>query len=220
MNDYAGILSAGQRDAIDVRLRNFETQTTSQVVLLTVPSLDGEDLEGFSIRVAEQWKIGRKGQDNGAILLVVPGDRKVRIEVGYGLEGTLTDAECDRILRQLVLPAFKNGSFYEGISAGLSAIMRVVHEPWKDPPETAAPPGDKRVKIQSSGLLFLFLFFFLFLARFHRFSRMGRMGGRTAWGGRGLGRMGSGGFGGFGGGGGSFGGGGGSFGGGGASGRW
>ena len=217
VNDYAQLLSPQERASLEAQLQSFEVRTGNQVVLLTVASLEEEPLEDFSIRVAEEWKIGRQGTDNGAILLVAPREKKVRIEVGYGLEGVLTDAECDRIIQRAILPRFREGSFPEGISAGLTGIMQVIQGPGGGPSGADTPPGDKRVRVHASTLLVLLLSFFFFFARMGRFFHPGGPLGGVGWGGRGLGRTGSGGFGGFGGFGG---GGGGRFGGGGASGSW
>jgi uncharacterized protein len=104
VNDYANMISPSARAAITQKLEQLEASDSTQVVVLTVPSLEGEDLEGFSIRVAEAWKIGTKEHDNGAILLVARDDRAVRIEVGYGLEGRLTDLISGRIIRQIIYP--------------------------------------------------------------------------------------------------------------------
>ncbi|HZJ38023.1 MAG TPA: TPM domain-containing protein, partial [Chthoniobacterales bacterium] len=99
VNDYAGVMSQDQVRMLESQLAQFEQETGHQIAVLTIPTLDGEDIEGFSIRVAENWKIGKKGFDNGVILLVAVKDRKLRLEVGYGLEGVLPDAIADRIIR-------------------------------------------------------------------------------------------------------------------------
>jgi len=104
---------------------------------LTLPSLEGEPLEEFSHRVATTWKLGQKGTDNGVLVLVVPGDRKVRIEVGYGLEGTLTDAKSSRIIREEMAPRFRDGDFPGGIAAGLRAVLGTIEG-------TYTPPARKR----------------------------------------------------------------------------
>ena len=212
VNDYAGLLPGNEQTALESILRNVEAKTTNQVVLLTIPSLEGDNLEEFSIRVAEQWKIGQKGKDNGAIFLVAAEDRKMRIEVGYGLEGVLTDAECSRIIRHTVVPYFRQGDYPRGILAGLNAVVQTIGGEFPVQAGSGRHP-DRRAKTQASSLLgFLILLLFVF-TRFGRFFFLGGLLGRGMWGGRGFGGRGSGGFGGFGGGGGSFGGGG-------ASGSW
>lgn len=126
VNDYADMISASAEQSIAQKLEALETSDSTQVVVLTIPSLDGEDLEGFSIRVAEAWKIGTAGHDNGAILLAARDDRAVRIEVGYGLEGTLTDLLCGRIIREIILPNFKAGRFDAGFQQAVDAIVTAV----------------------------------------------------------------------------------------------
>jgi uncharacterized protein len=215
VNDYAEILSAGERASIQATLQNFEARTGNQVVVLTVPSLEGDSLEAFSIRVAEAWKIGKKGQDNGVIFLVAPRDRKVRIEVGYGLEGVLTDAECDRIIRRQVVPRFQQGDYYAGISEGLTGVLSVIQGTSEAPASSPESRPGMGGRTRASGFLIFMLFVFVFLTRLGRlFVPLGLLGGMMWGGGRSSRRFGSGGFGGFGGGGG------GGFGGGGASGSW
>jgi len=125
VNDLAGILASDRAQALDERLAAFERETGHQIAVLTIPSLQGDSLEDFSIRVAEAWKIGQKGFDNGAILLIVRDDHKLRIEVGYGLEGVLPDAIASRIIREVIVPRFRENDYSGGIEAGLDAIMRV-----------------------------------------------------------------------------------------------
>lgn len=126
VNDYADMLSPQAERAIESRLRGLEQSDSTQVVVLTIPSLEGDALENFSIRVAEKWKIGQKGLDNGAILLISRDDRKVRIEVGYGLEGKLTDLMAGRIIDNIIVPEFRKGDFEGGIIEGIKAIESVV----------------------------------------------------------------------------------------------
>jgi uncharacterized protein len=110
------------------KLEAFEKETTNQIAVLLIPSLQGDSLEDFSIRLAEKWKIGQKGRNNGAILLIVKNERKLRIEVGYGLEGALPDALSGSIIRNEIGPQFEEGRFYAGIEAGLNAIMAATKE--------------------------------------------------------------------------------------------
>lgn len=107
VNDYAGMMSPGVRAQLEKELQDFEGSESTQIVVLTIDSLEGESLEEFSIKVAETWKIGQKGKDNGAILLVAKKDRKTRIEVGRGLEGKLTDLTAGRIVQLVINPQFK-----------------------------------------------------------------------------------------------------------------
>src|SRR5438552_3922646 len=110
---------------LEDRLSSFESETGHQVAVLTIPSLKGDALEDFSIRVAENWKIGQKGFDNGAILLVAQKEHKLRIEVGYGLEGVLPDAIANRIISEIIVPRFRENDYSGGIEAGVNAILQV-----------------------------------------------------------------------------------------------
>ncbi len=142
VNDHANILSEREKAGLESLLKRFEAETTNQVVLLVIPSLEGDSLEDFSIRVAEAWKVGQKGKDNGVIFLVAVEDRKARIEVGYGLEGALTDAQSGRILRNLVFPAFRQGAYASGIQAGLVGILQAFRgNSLLSPPVRRRPPG-------------------------------------------------------------------------------
>jgi len=125
VNDLARMLPPDRAQALDERLAAFERETGHQIAVLTIPSLQGDTLEGFSIRVAEAWKIGQKGFDNGVILLIVRDDRKLRIEVGYGLEGILPDAISSRIIREVIVPRFRENDYAGGIEAGVNAILQV-----------------------------------------------------------------------------------------------
>jgi uncharacterized protein len=140
VNDYADMISASAEQAIAQKLETLETSDSTQVVVLTIPSLDGEDLEGFSIQVAEAWKIGTAEHDNGAILVVARDDRAVRIEVGYGLEGKLTDLLSGRIIREIILPNFKAGRFDEGFLQAVDAIIAAVEGEYTG---TGQLPGEK-----------------------------------------------------------------------------
>ena len=223
VNDYANLMSPSRAQALEQRLEQFENQTGHQIAALTIPSLQGEDIEGFGIRVAEQWKIGQKGFDNGAILVIAQNDRKLRIEVGYGLEGVLPDAIASRIIREVIVPRFRDNDFAGGVEAGVEAIMKVTSgEPL---PETA-----RRKTISNSIPLLAQLIPLVLLFALYGLSAVSWWGAPGAWTTRGRrrysgwtgGGFGGGGFGGGGdfGGGGGFSGGGGGFGGGGASGSW
>jgi uncharacterized protein len=124
--DQTGTLSASDAAALTQRLKDLETRKGSQVAVLIVPTTQPETIEQFSIRVAEAWKIGRKKIDDGALLVVAKDDHKLRIEVGYGLEGALTDVTSRRIIDEIIVPRFKTGDFAGGISAGVDRIIRVI----------------------------------------------------------------------------------------------
>ncbi len=139
----AGVLSPQARDQIGQMLARHEQATGEQIVVATVKSLQGFSIEEFGYRLGRSWRIGQKGRDNGAILLVAPNERKVRIEVGYGLEGRLTDAQSRIIIEQVILPAFRNGDFNTGVEAGAAAMRRVLGG--EQPVADAADQLDPRI---------------------------------------------------------------------------
>ncbi|MFW6366914.1 MAG: TPM domain-containing protein, partial [Spirochaetota bacterium] len=126
INDYAQIISTETERRIEKKLAALEATDSTQIVVLTIDSLEGDVLEEFSIRVAEQWKIGREKEDNGAILIVSRDDRKIRIEVGYGLEGVLTDLLSGRIIDTVIVPEFRNGDYDAGIEKGVDTMIAAV----------------------------------------------------------------------------------------------
>ena len=126
VNDNAGIMSEQAVTALEKTLKDFEHKTSCQVAVLTIKSLEGENIEQYSIKVAETWKLGQKGKDNGVLLLVSPGDRRMRIEVGYGLEGVLTDFVSGRIISGEIAPSFKKNNYDEGITNGINAIIKTI----------------------------------------------------------------------------------------------
>lgn len=126
VNDYADLLSPATEASLESVLQNLESSDSTQIVVLTIGSLQGDSLEEFSLRVVESWKIGQQGLDNGVLLLVSRDDRKIRIEVGYGLEGQLTDMTAGRIIRNVIAPKFKQGDFNQGIIDGIGAIVMTV----------------------------------------------------------------------------------------------
>ncbi|TAL01516.1 MAG: TPM domain-containing protein [Rhodospirillaceae bacterium] len=210
--DQAGILSAETQQKITEMSAEAEQRTGNQIVVATVKSLQGTTIEDYGYQLGRHWGIGQKGQNNGAILIVAPLERKVRIEVGYGLEGQLTDAQSKIIIENLIVPRFRGGDFDAGILAGTAGILQVITGQAVAIPE-ASPEDAGRQKTDdplSAIFVIIFLLFFFGRGLFWPLLFMGSGLGRGGWGG------GSGG--GFSGGG--FSGGGGSFGGGGASGSW
>lgn len=210
--DQAGMLDAAAESQLSRMLAAHEQATTEQVVVVTVPNLQGLPIEQFGYQLGRHWGIGQKGEDNGALLIVAAEERKIRIEVGYGLEGRLTDAQSSIIINQIIAPAFKQGDFAQGITRGTQAIIQVLGG---DPLDQQAQ-ADNRANGPMSIFFFILLLLIMVLV-----NRGGRGGGSGlligALLGAGLGGRGGGG---FGGGGGGFGGGGGGFGGGGGSGGW
>jgi uncharacterized protein len=131
VNDNAHMISTQTAEQLELRLAEFEQSDSTQIVILTIPSLEGETLEEFSIKVAEAWKAGRKGVDNGVILLIARDERKIRIEVGRGLEGKLTDLVSGRIIRNSITSRFQTGDFDNGVRDGIGAIIKVVRGEYK-----------------------------------------------------------------------------------------
>jgi uncharacterized protein len=179
VTDTTGTLAADQVAALDAKLRAFEQAKGSQVAVVVVRSTEPETIEQYALRVAEAWKIGRKGVDDGAILLVALDDRKLRIEVGYGLEGALPDATANRIIDEDIVPAFRRGDIYGGIATGVDRMLRVIEGEPLPEPELRSPsqgvPGLFPV------LPFLFIFALFGGSIFRRL--FGRVGGAFATGG-------------------------------------
>jgi uncharacterized protein len=230
VSDAAGVLPADVAAALETRLKALEDTTGTQLVVATVADLEGYEIEDYGVGLLRAWGIGQKGTNNGAILLVAPAQRKLRIEVGYGLEGTLTDAMSSQIIRRTIVPRIKAGDMAGGIVAGADELIQLLQLPPDQQLQAAASAAQAQPKArQGPGLgalvWLIILIVWIFLAS--RPGRRGRSRGPVviwgpgiggSWGGGGGGGWGGGG--GFGGGGGGFGGGGGSGGGGGASGGW
>src|SRR5436190_4897380 len=157
VTDLTNTLSASDQQALEAKLAAWERDTGNQMVVLIVPSTKPEPIEAYSIRVAEAWKIGRKGQDNGVLFLIAKDDRKLRLEVGYGLEGVLTDATSRRIIAETVTPLFRQNQFAAGINAGVERVVSVVG---KGEPLPAAAPA-KSQRRGTGGFDFNFLIFLL-----------------------------------------------------------
>ena len=141
VTDQTATLTNEQKSALEETLRSFEDRKGSQVAVLIVPSTAPETIEQYALRVAEQWKPGRKKVDDGALLVVAKDDRTLRIEVGYGLEGALTDAASKRIISEVIVPRFRQGDFYGGITAGVDRILRVIDGEPLPNPEERRPAG-------------------------------------------------------------------------------
>jgi uncharacterized protein len=147
VTDLTGTLTAGQQASLEEKLAALETRKGAQVAVLILPTTQPEDIAQFGIRLAEAWKIGRTAADDGAILIVAKDDRTLRIEVGHGLEGALTDITSSRIINETIVPLFKQGDFYGGVNAGLDQMLRVIEgEPLPEPDRAWKPVqklGDK-----------------------------------------------------------------------------
>ena len=228
VTDRAGVFGGGQADALNARLEQFERDTSDQLLVWVDRKIpEGFTLEDFTVRAAQKWGAGHKKEDNGAVLFVFTEDRKVRIEVGYGLEGALPDITAKQIIDNEIVPQFRAGDYAGGITAGATAMMAAVKGEYKGTGRTVNE-GRQRRSAQTGDCMTaaIFLGIFVVLPILFRRNRFRSHGGGGWWGGFGGfgGGLGGGGFGGFGGGGGfsggGFSGGGGSFGGGGASGSW
>jgi uncharacterized protein len=158
VNDTANLIPADQRQRIEAQLAQFEKQTGDQVAVLTVDSLDGEAIEDYANKVGRAWALGQKGKDNGVLLLVSKGDRKMRIEVGYGLEPVLTDLQTKVIQDQVIIPYFKKGDFGGGIEAGINAILSTINGKPVQPAPEAQPSGDGGGSSSWPGFLIFGLF--------------------------------------------------------------
>lgn len=152
VTDQTGTLTAREKAALESRLKAVEQAKGSQVALLIVPTTDGESLESFGIRVADAWKLGRESVDDGVIFIIAKDDHRMRIEVGYGLEGAIPDAIAKRIIEEQVSPDFRQGDYYAGISAGLDAIIARISGEALPPP---AQPSHRPRQQSGEGLLWL-----------------------------------------------------------------
>lgn len=220
--DETNTLTQAQMNALLKKLEDFDKATSTQVVVYMIQSLNGESLEDYSHTIAEKNGIGRKGKDNGVLLFIAKGDRKLRIEVGYGLEGVLTDAFTSQIIRNEITPSFKKGNYYEGIDNGINAIIKVTKGEYEAEEKSSSDSGTCCFGLPVFIIfIFGFIFFSIFMSVIRRIFGWNKRNytGGSGWGGGGF----------FGGGGsswsggssfGGFSGGGGSFGGGGSSGSW
>jgi len=226
VNDLADILTREQEQHLEEKLVRFDDTTSIQIAVVTIASLEGSDVGEYAVELGRKWQVGNKATNNGIVLLISKGDRKVFIAPGYGLESKITDYEAKTIIDREIIPNFKNGSFYRGIDEGVDALIQVTQGAYKAPKGYADRGGDKE-EVFGIIVIIVIIIIFIFIAR-----KGGGGGGDT------MGRRGhrhrdslppfiffpTGGGGGSGGGGGGFGGfggfGGGSFGGGGAGGSW
>jgi uncharacterized protein len=153
VNDLANLLSPETAILLEQKLAGFEQETTNQLAVLTIPSLQGDDIDQFAIRVAEQWKLGQKGRDNGVLLILAKAEHKVRIEVGMGLQGVLPDITSAQIIRNVMSPHLKSNDFNQGITAGVDAILAATKGEFKASPRDA----DRKSRSRSSSPATYFL---------------------------------------------------------------
>ncbi|MGO4388279.1 YgcG family protein [Microvirga sp. 2YAF29] len=222
--DTANILKPEERAALEAKLKAYEDKTSDQVVVATVTSLDGTSVEDYANRLFRHWQLGQKKNNNGVLLLIAPKDRKLRIEVGYGLEGALTDALSKVIITTAIAPQFQKGNFAGGIDAGVDAILSILTgdaEEWQRRAEVREDSGTGTDPVIAFIILLILFFFIIRMVRgVHSSQGIGRRRGGPWIVTTGSGGGWSGGGGGWSGGSGGFSGGGGSSGGGGASGSW
>lgn len=209
--DQADMLPKKVEASLSQMLEAHEQSTTEQVVVVTLPDLQGHAIEDYGYQLGRHWGIGQEGEDNGALLIVAEDERRIRIEVGYGLEGRLTDATSSTIINQIITPAFRQGDFATGIANGAAAMVQVLGGEPLAVPESRGTRAEEGKPHPALGILFFIIVLLAFFGS-------GRRGRSAILAGALLGGLGGGRGGGFGGGG--FGGGGGGFGGGGASGGW
>lgn len=201
VSDFANVFTAEQRAELDNRIKAVKEKNGSELAVVALQSLQGGQVEDFAVKLFEQWGVGEKGKDNGALLLAAIEDRKVKIEVGYGLEGDLPDAACGRVLDQFVIPRFKDGDYAGGLAAGADALLRVMGG---ESIEAVAGEQDDNLAALIGFLIIVAIIIGL-TALFKRLGKGGKGGkGGGFWSGMssggGSGSGGGGGFGGFGGG--------------------
>lgn len=203
VTDQAQVLNDSTERQVEMILTDLEQKTSAEVAVVTVTSLEGGTVDDVANRLFESWKIGKKGQDNGVLFLIAPTERKMRIEVGYGLEGLITDAKAGRLLDEIVLPSFRQGQLSHGVAMGAFAIAQIIAQDKGVQLTGGAPPRSQAKRPASMlekifGFLFLILIAMVFIR--HPFLFLLLMSGRGGGGWSG-GGFGGGGFGGFGGGG-------------------
>jgi len=203
VNDFAGLFSLDQKVALEMKLSAFEKETGAEISVVTLKSLGGDDAAGFAVKLMEEWGIGKKGVDNGILFMIAMEERDVRIDVGYGLEPTVTDGAASAILRNIVLPAFKDGEYFAGVTAGTDRLMAII----KGDPEAvnfATDSSSEALAINWEVIVFVIFLIIMLSTRRGRkmlpyvLMFMGRGGGSSGggFGGFGGGRSGGGGAGG------------------------
>lgn len=164
VNDYADVLSAEQENVLEAKLSQFENERDNEIAIATIKSLDNDTIENFAVKLFEDWGIGKKKKDNGVLLLAAIDDRQMKIEVGYGLEGALTDAQSSWIIRDILRPAFKNSDYYSGINQAVDRIMAITQGEYQ-------PSDDSRGgSLQNYAVFYLYAivfgFYFLISLRY------------------------------------------------------
>jgi len=222
-NDYASLVSAGTAQALETELTQFERDTSNQMLVAIYPHMQSDSsIEDYTVRVAQSWAVGLKDKKNGTVLFIFSQDHKLYVQVGYGLEGVLTDALCKEIIENEITPRFRKGDFDGGVQAGVHALLAATRGEYKGTGRTVADRRGNSGNLPAPVIILFIVIFIIFSILRQRSSAVyGRTGRFITYGALGGGLFGGGGGGSFGGGGGgSFSGGGGSFGGGGAGGSW
>lgn len=168
VNDYANLLDSGQKNSLEERLRQFEKDTSNQLVIVTIPSLGGDTIENFAVKLFEEWQIGQKDKDNGALLLVSAGDRQMRLEVGYGLEGALTDALSSQIIRNDLRPAFQSGDYYGGLDKAANNIIAATKGEYR-PSDTDVSSTVRKSLLSGDNIFYLFFFVLYIISALRRY---------------------------------------------------
>ncbi|GFE60516.1 YgcG family protein [Geobacter sp. AOG2] len=169
VNDYARMLSPEAAQQLEQKLASFEHDSSTQIAVLTVPSLQGDDIDQFSIHVAEQWKLGQKGKDNGVLLVLAQAERKVRIEVGMGLQGVLPDITASHIIRDVMRPYLKSDNFDQGVTAGVDAIISATKGEFQAAPQERHKQAHKKGASPLPVLLLLIAVVVVLLGAFSRY---------------------------------------------------
>ena len=159
VNDFAKILTTDQKEGLENSLSSFKNSTQIEIAVVTIPSLGGDTIEGFAESLFQEWGIGQKDKDNGLLILVAPNDHEVRIEVGYGLEGTITDLQSGNIIRKVLVPAFGKGDYYTGISGAVDAVVAIIN----NSPEASQYSGDNSKEFLSTKQDYESFIYFVFV---------------------------------------------------------
>lgn len=230
VTDRGDVLSSSEERALTTTLRDYADSTSTQIIIVTIPSLDGADIASYATELGQQWGVGQEDRDNGAVILLSRDDRRVFIATGFGLEGAVPDIVAGRIVRNIMIPAFREGNYYAGFSGAVDAVISAAAGEY-EASEVAQRTSRSNDGVDAATVFILLIIGYFVVSGLRKGGRRGGPGGPRRRGrGRGMGPMiiwggggfggGRGGFGGGGFGGGGFGGGGGSFGGGGAGGSW
>ncbi len=146
LNDFAGLLNAEEKSAIETKLVDFEKTSGNEIAVAIVPSLDGDTVENFAVKLFEDWGIGKADKDNGVLILISRDDREIRIEVGYGLEGALTDAQSYWVIKNIMTPTFASGDFYSGIDKGIDKIIEATKGEYVPSQSSDSSPYDYLIR--------------------------------------------------------------------------